>query len=249
MHEMEYSIYSDMRVSPSELIEWNATPSLVGKDVDIVDFFNNSPYAEIGGRRAVLHKEGAVVHGKWRNSILYELKPSFKIDPLWCYVSGLYLAEGSTPKSNLFTMYHEKSTAFSFGFTSTENESIALIIRSLKKLFAPEVCVNMWKIKVGSQYFPELVVIGLKNGVPMLRGGKSGDGKVRSMEISLSVKRWALEVAPCLKEYEDKFSHVEPTGAGIPRIDFSASSSICRWYFPLLMYAVFGEKYPSPTWR
>jgi len=118
----------------------------------------------------------------------------------------------------------------------------------MKKLFYDDDCVQMWKVKVGSQYFPELVVIGLKNGVPMLRGGKSGDGKLRSMEISIAVKSWALELAPCLVAYSDKYSHVEPTGAGIARIDFSSSSALCKWYFSVIMYSVFGEIYESPTW-
>ena len=39
-------------------------------------------------------------------------------------------------------------------------------------------------------------MIGLKNGVPMLRGGRSGDGKLRTMEISTALKPWALETAP-----------------------------------------------------
>jgi len=249
MHEIEASIYTDDRTSPSGLIEWIDRPSTIGSEIDIENFFLNSPYALIGGRRASFNRAGVLLRGQWPRSVEYIIHPKFRIDPLWCYVSGLYLAEGSTPKSVLFKMYDGSSQGFSFSFTSTENESIELIIRSLKKLFLPGDCINTWKIKVGSQYFPELVVIGLKNGVPMLRGGASGDGKLRSMEISLSVKQWALDVAPCLIEYQDKFSHVEPTGAGIPRIDFSSSSSICKWYFPILLYTVFGGEYPCPNWR
>lgn len=166
-----------------------------------------------------------------------------------CYVAGLYLAEGSTPKASLFSMFKNKAEKFSMGFTSTENESIELLLRALKRMFKAEDCVSTWKVKVGSQYFPELVVIGMKNGVPMLRSGNSGDGKMRTMEISLAIKQWALDVAPCLVEYADKYSHVEPTGAGVARIDFSASSSLCRWFFPVLMYTVFGEIYSSPIWE
>jgi hypothetical protein len=81
----------------------------------------------------------------------------------------------------------------------------------------------------------------------MLRGGNSGDGKMRTMEISLAIKNWALGVITCMKEYEDKYSHVEPTGAGVPRIDFSASSSLCKWYFPLIMYTVFGKIIKNPA--
>jgi hypothetical protein len=110
---------------------------------------------------------------------------------------------------------------------------------------------------VGSQYFPELVVTGLKHGVPMLRGGRSGDGKLRTMEISLAVRSWALGIADrelnstslLHEDYADRFTHVEPTGAGVARIDFSASSALCRWYFPLLMFSVFGSFIDKPAKR
>jgi hypothetical protein len=91
--------------------------------------------------------------------------------------------------------------------------------------------------------------------MPMLRGGNSGDGKLRTMEISLSIKEWALHIAdaplsgkPSLlrQNYANCYSHVEPTGAGVARIDFWASSALCRWYFPLLMYTVFSEIVADP---
>lgn len=53
------------------------------------------------------------------------------------------------------------------------------MLRTLRMIFLLEDCLNTWKVKVGSQYFPELVMTGLKHGVPMLRGGTSGDGKSR----------------------------------------------------------------------
>ena len=121
------------------------------------------------------------------------------------------------------------------------------MLRALQQLFSPEDCVEGWKVKVGSQYFPELVVVGLKNAVPMLRGGESGDGKLRTMEISLEIREWALNVAPALQAYQDKFSYVEPTGAGVPRIDFWASSALCKWYFPLVMFAAFGNITNDPA--
>jgi hypothetical protein len=67
------------------------------------------------------------------------------------------------------------------------------------------------------------------------------------MEISLAVKDWALQVAPVLEQYKQKYTHVEPTGAGVPRIDFSASSTLCRWYFPLVVYATFGQIFSDPN--
>jgi len=185
--------------------------------------------------------------GVWRASKQVKMSKTLRIDPLWCYTSGLYLAEGRSPKNLLFEMYAHQVSGFSIGFTSSENTSLELIIRALQNLFSPDDCVDMWKIKVGSQYFPELVVIGLKNAVPLLRGGNSGDGKLRTIEISLAVKNWALEVTPVMKQYELKFSHLEPTGAGVPRVDFSASSALCKWYFPLIMYTVFGQIVKQPA--
>lgn len=250
LHEMEQSIYDDKKISAFGLIEWNDVPSKLGKDLDVEQFFINNSYGVINNVRPEFKHSGIKLLGRWpRGGKEVELKKNLKIDPLMCYVSGLYLAEGSTPKASLFSMFKNKAEKFSMGFTSTENVSIELLLRALKKMFNDEDCLSTWKVKVGSQYFPELVVIGLKHGVPMLRSGNSGDGKMRTMEISLSIKQWALDVAPCLKEYADKYSHVEPTGAGIARIDFSASSSLCRWYFPVLMYTVFGEIYSSPIWR
>jgi hypothetical protein len=153
-------------------------------------------------------------------------------------------------------MFGDRPGALGLGFTSSEGTSLELMLRTLRKLFAKDDCVDGWKVKVGSQYFPELVMTGLKHGVPMLRGGNSGDGKLRTIEISLSIKEWALNVAdaplngiPSMlrQDYAGRYSHVEPTGAGVARIDFWASSTLCRWYFPLLMYTVFSGIVADPT--
>ena len=247
MHELESSIYEDSEKSPQGLIQWIDKPASLGTELDVIDFYKNNPYGQLNSDRPSFKKRGIELFGTWPRGKEVKIKEKMTIDPLMCYVSGLYLAEGTTPKANMFAMYTEPCQ-FAFGFTSTENDSIELVLRSMKKLFYSEDCVQMWKVKVGSQYFPELVVIGLKDGVPMLRGGCSGDGKLRTMEISISIKDWALGLAPCLLEYSDKYSHVEPTGAGIARIDFSSSSALCKWYFTLLMYTVFGETYDKPVW-
>ena len=249
LYEIEQSIYEDQQISAFGLIAWKDTPSKLGKMLDVEDFFTDHPYGMINHARPEFRHSGIKLEGRWpRSGKVLELKKKIKVDPLLCYVAGLYLAEGSTPKASLFSMFQNKAEKFSLGFTSTENESIELLLRALKKLFRSEDCLSTWKVKTGSQYFPELVVIGMKHGVPMLRSGKSGDGKMRTMEISLSVKQWALDVAPCLEEYAEKYSHVEPTGAGVARIDISASSALCRWFFPIIMYTVFGEIYPAPIW-
>ncbi len=246
LHEIEESIFNDERISTQGLIQWRGKPSKLGEQIDIKQFFRSHNYGALAGERPEFSEEATFLIGKWPRSKKVRLSRAVRIDPLMCYVSGLYLAEGSTPKSSMFAMFNKTVRGLSLGFTTSENISLDLMFRSLQKIFQKEDCVNTWKIKVGSQYFPELVVIGLKNGVPMLRGGASGDGKLRTMEISLSLKPWALEVAPSLTPYQEKYSHVEPTGAGLARIDFSASSSLCKWYFPLLIYSAFGNSIKDP---
>lgn len=247
LHEIEDSILHNTEVSTQGLVVWNGRPSEIGRQLDLDKFFACHSYGQLAGERPQITKEGMFLKGQWPRSKETKLKKTLRINPLWCYTSGLYLAEGKTSKSALFEMFKSRPKGLGLGFTSSENTSLALMLRAMGNLFPQEQCLDAWKIKVGSQYFPELVLIGLKNAVPMLRGGNSGDGKLRTMEISLAVKEWALELADCIRPYADRFSYVEPTGAGVPRIDFWASSSLCRWYFPLIMYATFGNAMPDPT--
>ena len=247
LHEIEDSIYSDTQISSQGLIRWVAKPSLTGEIIRTQKFFSENAFAELAGERPLIKQDGNYLLGRWPRSKVIRLAHQITVDPLFSYIAGLYMAEGSTPKSAIFDMFSKKINGLNLSFTSSENMSIELVIRSLAKLFPQDDCVNTWKIKVGSQYFPELVVIGLKHGVPMLRGGDSGDGKMRTMEISLALKPWALNTIPCLMPFQHKFSHVEPTGAGLARIDFSASSALCKWYFPLLVYAMFHKYVKNPS--
>lgn len=255
MHEIEDTALRDVQTSSQGLVRWIAKPSEVGQTLDLLDFYTNNPFGKINRERpAEIALNGDELLGQWRRSREIRLRRSLRIDPLWCYVAGLYLAEGSTPKEALFKMFGANPGAMAMGFTSSEGISLELMLRTLRKVFFPEDCLEAWKVKVGSQYFPELVVTGLKHGVSMLRGGASGDGKLRTMEVSLAIKQWALDVADdpldgtslLSSEYADRYSHVEPTGSGVARIDFWASSTLCRWYFPLLMHTVFGGIVADP---
>jgi hypothetical protein len=257
MHEIEDSILQDTKISSSGLVEWIDQPSKVGQMLDLFDFFKNNPFGQINNAHPIeLDIVDDRIVGKWSRSSETVLKRHLRIGPLWCYTSGLYLAEGSTPKEALFRMFSDHPGPMALSFTSSEGTSIELVLRALREIFPKDACLNAWKVKVGSQYFPELVMTGLKHGMPMLRGGNSGDGKLRTMEISLAVKDWALDIADAplhgqksilREDYSDYYSHVEPTGAGVARIDFWASSTICRWYFPLLMYTVFRGIITDPT--
>jgi hypothetical protein len=257
MHSIEASLAHDNQEEDYGLITWTNRPSVIGVKLDVEEFFKSHKYgAQRGGERPRIEKStpGYLI-GQWARSNEVSVKSSIQLSPLWAYVSGLYLAEGTTPKSELFTMFRERVPGMALGFTSSEGTSIELLLRVLEQLFNEKECVTSWKIKVGSQYFTELVVIGLKEGVSMLRGGASGDGKTRTMEISLALKPWALAVANADLEgresllasrYASRFSHVEPTGAGVARIDVSSSSSFCRWLFPIMMFCVFGEIVTDP---
>jgi hypothetical protein len=257
MHEIEDSILQDSKISSSGLVEWIDQPSKVGESLDLYNFFTTNPFGKINNvHPAKLIQSGDQIIGQWSQSSEITLQRYLTIDPLWCYMAGLYLAEGSTSKETLFRMFSSRPGSMALGFTSSEGTSIELMLRTLRRLFIPEDCLDAWKVKVGSQYFPELVMAGLKQGVPMLRGGNSGDGKLRTMEISLSIKNWALDVADAplngktsilRQDYADFYSHVEPTGSGVARIDFWASSTLCRWYFPILMYTVFNQIVSDPT--
>jgi hypothetical protein len=255
LHEAESSIQTDTRESTQGLIVWLDVPSNVGELIDVREFFTTHAYGTIGGERPefraptlpALGPTRPHIIGRWPRSKDIELAPTIRIDPLWCYTSGLYLAEGTTGKGDILAMPRQRLSAPSVGFTSSENLSLELLLRALQKLFRPEDCLTAWKVKVGSQYFPELVVIGLKNAVPMLRGGAKGEGKLRTIEISVAIKEWALSVAPVMQAYADKYSHVEPTGAGVARIDMWASSTLSRWFFPLLLYATFGATVHDPA--
>jgi hypothetical protein len=256
LHEIEDSVLRDSTRSASGLVEWIGVPSQTGEFLDLRNFFSTHAYGQIANRRpAKLEDADATnLRGQWPRSGETLLLKQLRIDPLWCYTSGLYLAEGTTEKAKLFRMFAENPAGLGLGFTSSEGTSLELMLRTLQKLFPVSDCLDAWKVKVGSQYFPELVVNGLKHGVSMLRGGASGDGKLRTMEISLAIKEWALAVADdplenvslLRAQYANKFSHVEPTGAGVARIDFWCSSSLCRWYFPLIMYTVFGQIVADP---
>lgn len=254
LHELECSILHDEQLSTQGLVAWDRTPSDVGEVVDVKKFFTSHPYGSINGARPTISdagtlfasQSGGTFTGLWPRSKKIQIKSSLRINSLWCYTAGLYLAEGTTGKDDMLAMYRKAPRGLGLGFTSSENTSLELLLRSLQMLFTKEDCLDGWKVKVGSQYFPELVVIGLKQGVPMLRGGNSGDGKMRTMEISLAIRDWALEVAPCLEPFAGKYSHVEPTGAGVARIDFWASPTLCRWFFPLILYATFGSSIPAP---
>lgn len=250
MHQIEQSLLADESTSSQNLIRWNAKPSTLGEEVDVRRFFEEHSCGVVANNRpSIRGPEAGWLTGCWPRSTEQRLKPKVRISPLFAYACGLYLAEGATPKKELFIMKTSGIEKPAFQFTSSENESLRVVLTALSSLFPTEDTVDSWKVKVGSSYFPELVQIGLKHGVPMLRGGLKGQGKLRTMEISLSIKSWALEVCPAMVPFGDKYSHAEPTGSGVARVHFGASPRLTRWFFPLLMHVAFCSEMVSEERR
>jgi hypothetical protein len=246
LYELETSLYEDKKESPQGLVRWDDTPSKLGERLNTENFFRSSSYTELGGERPTFKRVGGELVGLWPRSSEQKLNETIHVDPLFSYAAGLYLAEGATTKSLMFAMYTARPNGLSVEFTSSEDYSMSIILRAMSRMFPKESVLTAWKIKVGSQYFTELVAIGLKHGVPMLRGGASGDGKLRTMEISLALKNWGLQVYPSLGTYADLYSHVEPTGAGVARAHFWASSVLGKWLFPVMLYATFSNEVANP---
>lgn len=247
MHSIEESILNDKESSSGGIVKWDEKPSKLGEVINTSKFFKTHPYGKVCGERPLIKKcllSNSLV-GKWPRSSEVRIANEYKISPKLCYVSGLYLAEG-TGHDKMLTMYHRKETGFSFSFTSSEDHSLNLVISQIEEIINDEVIVSTWKVKVGSQYFTELVSISNKINVPMLRGGGKGQGKLRSLEMSLSIRDWAVNLCPTLIPYSSRFTHVEPTGAGVARIDFSCPSPFCKWLFPIFMASVFSNYMPNP---
>jgi hypothetical protein len=148
MHSIEASLAHDTQEEDFGLITWTDRPSKIGVKLDVEEFFKSHQYgAQRGGERPRIEKStpGHLI-GQWDRSNEVTLKSSIQLSPHWAYVSGLYLAEGTTPKSELFMMFRERVAGMALGFTSSEGASIELLLRILEQLFDEKDCVTSWKI-------------------------------------------------------------------------------------------------------
>lgn len=161
------------------------------------------------------------------------------ITPLLCLMFGLYLAEGTTAKAKFFT-FRRQPEDLALGFNSSEEISLDIFLGGLSSMFpSPESVIEQWLVKIGTKYFPESTALGEKLGVPVVRGGLKGQGIARGLEITQAVKRWALVQSPIMQRWEDKFSHIEFTGSGIPRIDVRCKAYPAPFVFSLVHDLVF----------
>lgn len=216
--------------------------------------FNLLEYVATSGRCGIAGKNGLFVNHK----IVKEQETSFvtavgrgnefavrklvPLTPRLFVMFGHYLAEGATTKAKLFRFRKERLPGLSVEFNSSEDASLEIFLRGLEHYF-PNInrCISYWKVKVGSKYFAEGERLAQKLQVPTIRGGPKGQGKQRSPEIAAAYRKWALDQFPSLKGITDKFTHLELTGAGIPRVAIACTSSIAPLFFSSLVDLVFEQ--------
>ena len=165
-----------------------------------------------------------------RGNLLWIQKPNGKrfavpvelpLSPILCLMLGYYLAEGSSSKSAYFTFREKYEQNISLGFNSSEEDTLRVFLNGLDVLFpnSRDEIITGWLVKIGGKYFPESITVAEKIGIPLTRRGLKGQGAAGSIEFTKAVRDWALSQFPLMKEWVDKFLHIEFTGAGIPRVD------------------------------
>jgi hypothetical protein len=239
------TLSDDLKSYPSNesWLEWNDSPSeLSAYNIDISDYVKNGDtcqyYTGSGKlRRYKIEKsyEGVTTLRKPYGQ-KFDVNSIAKIGPHFLYIAGLYMAEGGTPKEVLVSFYEKPSdTSLSIEFVSTENEELEILINGFDSICADfDDFLNYWKVKIGSQYMYETGNAAGKIGAPVLRSGRKGQGKSRSFEVAEGIKRWGIDTFPALGEIEQFFSHIELTGAGIPRWHIAFSSSPAVLFFALM---------------
>jgi hypothetical protein len=165
----------------------------------------------------------------------FEVPRVLKLTPLVCLFSGLYLAEGATPKYKLFRYSEERVGGLNLALTASEDDTLRVCMEAIKSLVVGEMgVVQSWRLKIGAKYFPETVTIGNKMGVPLLRRGPKGQGAASGFEIVEGAKDWALKAMPSLRSVSQAFDHVEFTGAGIPRVDIFYDQALAVYLFSIM---------------
>ncbi len=239
------TLSDDLQAYPSEdtWLEWNDNPSnLSAYEIDIPDYVENAEtcqyYTGSGKlRRYKIEKnyDGVATLRKPYGQT-FDVHSVAEIGPHFLYIAGLYMAEGGTPKEVLVSFYEEPSdTSLSIEFVSTENDELEILIDGFDSICEDfDDFLNYWKVKIGSQYMYETGNAAEKIGAPVLRSGTKGQGKSRSFEVAEGIKKWGIDTFPALGEIEQFFSHIELTGAGIPRWHIAFSSSPAVLFFALM---------------
>jgi len=189
-------------------------------------------------KRYIVRGNGDFLIIKKERGKSFEIRRTLCITPLFALFAGYYLAEGNSHDIifDFWKGYVEKGfSSYSVGLTSSEKKFLLVTLDVLKSIFRnPKDYFNSWKIKFGCQYFPETIALGERLGIPFIRGGKKGQGKFRSIEISKYVGKWGSEEFPFLNEYYTLFSHIEATGTGVGRPHLMFQSNINLLIFSLI---------------
>jgi hypothetical protein len=173
---------------------------------------------------------------------LVKIRKVIYVTPLLCIMFGIYWAEGTTTKKKLFTFRERNETNLGIGFNSSENKSLHLFFDAIFQIFLePNELISCWLVKIGAKYHAETNALGSKLGVPIARGGPGGDGIARSAEITRVAKEWATNQFPIMRSWAKYYSHVEFTGAGIPRIDIRCRPTSALFFFSLMVDLTFCE--------
>lgn len=247
------TLSDDSQSYPSDgpWLEWNDNPSeLSAYEIDIPEYVENAETCQYytGSGKLRRHKieknyDGVTTLRKPYGQT-FDVHSVAEIGPHFLYIAGLYMAEGGTPKEVLVSFYEEPSdTTLSIEFVSTENEELEILIDAFDSVCKDfDDFLNYWKVKIGSQYLYETGNAAEKIGAPVLRSGTKGQGKSRSFEVAEGIKKWGIETFPALGEIKQFFSHIELTGAGIPRWHIGFSSSPAVLFFALMNDLAFYPK-------
>jgi len=175
------------------------------------------------------------------------IKRFLPVTPLVILMFGIYWAEGTTNKEMLVHLSDQRDTDLGIGFNSSENATLQLFFDAIAQLFVdPGRIIGGWLVKIGAKYHAETSAVASKLGFPVTRGGRGGDGIARSIEITQVAKKWALDQFPIMKKLERYYSHVEFTGAGIPRVDVRCRPAMARFFFSLMRDLTFFEREIAP---
>ncbi len=227
------------------ILDWGTRPSIISFfRVNLSNFLRISDtcrwYSSSGEERRYPFTESddhLIIGSK---AFSFRTSKYVDIGPITSYASGLYLAEGTTNK-HIILHFNEEGLAgakVALSFNSSENSSLAVFLRSLHEcLGIAGEALTSWKIKVGSQYMYEMQVLGEKMQSPMVRKGPKGQGKSKSVVHAGLLRDWAMKEFEELSLAGDKFSHIEYTGAGVPRVQVNCSSTPARFIFALYRMA------------
>jgi hypothetical protein len=247
IEHLNHSFHHDaqaIEVGGKVILDWGARPSAISLiDVDLEHWIKTSDQCRwfaSGKEKRYPTKKLSSTDLEVGSTSPFRCKAAARLGPLTSYAAGLYLAEGTTDKATLIH-FHQidrdvKSVALSFN--SSEGTSLAIFLNSLRECLGyPQEVISSWKVKVGSQFMYECQVLGEIYQAPMVRRGEKGQGKSPSCVQAGYFREWAVKEFEDLQSAVPKFSHVEFTGAGVPRVQVTCSSSPARLLFSLYKLA------------